>query len=518
MGLTLTTIRKSSTLLINEKEKSIRKICYKNLDFTDLILSNNEDVALIWFDENIDRRSDVLDTANLLRITNRYVLFCADKQTCLHSIKSMKNKKIILVLAGKCAQDILEQVHSNEQLDSIFIFCIRPGRYCSLRDHFSKIVNIHTCHHTLFCDLNRTITQLRCHLETFCLFNPKTRLRHLTSTSAGFFWFLLLKKALPNLPINELSKQDMINYCRNYYRGNRKQLININDFEINYQANDAINWYSRSSFVSHLVNKALRTENIDLLYRFRFFIVDLSQNLRSLAALQSSGKGEILHLRRGLTLSNEEISELHANIGNSISPNGFMSTSRCADVANMYGKNVIFEIEVDTSLNLCADIEEQSVVCDEKEILFDLGTVFRIDHVYYHKELQRWSIKITAISNGDQLTENVLRLNNITNHPEIFFGELIYLMGYYKQAKLYFHHLSKHLKQECMSINQEEFLKVKSKCNRYIRKISDKQLIDSTSTLIVIADIYQRIGNNTKAMEHLQTTSDTLTVALKINS
>jgi len=55
---------------------------------------------------------------------------------------------------------------------------------------------------------------------------------------------------------------------------------------------------------------------MDLLYVFRFFIVDLSQNLRLLAAAQSSIHKEILHLQRGLTLSNGEIHELLSCIGN----------------------------------------------------------------------------------------------------------------------------------------------------------------------------------------------------------
>jgi tetratricopeptide (TPR) repeat protein len=183
----------------------------------------------------------------------------------------------------------------------------------------------------------------------------------------------------------------------------------------------------------------------------------------------------------------------------------------CSD---SYGTNVIFEIDVDTRLNICADIRKQSAFPDEKEIVFDLGSVFRIDDVHYDEQIKRWLIKITATSNGEQLIQDVLQLNKI-NRPEIFFGELIYLMENYDQAKHYFHHLKQeYLKQEHILINQEQFLKVKRKYDQYIRKISNKQLIDSTSTLVMIANIYQMTGDNTKAMEHLQTALDTLANAL----
>ncbi len=503
-----------------ETEKSIRKISYTDLDFTNLVISNKEDVTLIWLDENIDKRNDVLETKLLLQITNYYVLYCADQETCLRAIKLIKKEKIILVLSGKCAHDLLKQVHSCEQIDSIFIFCYRLERYDCLRNRFSKLVDIYNCHDKLFNNLNQTIKQLRDHLQTFSLFDPKTRLRHLNSTSAEFFWFILLKHALIKLPIDEKSKQGMIKYCRSYYRHRTKELKDIDEFEQTYHSDDAIYWYSRSLFVSRLVNKALRTEAFDLLYTFRFFIVDLSRNIRVLAAKQSSEKKEILHLHRGLTLTNDEIDKLRSNIGNYISPNGFMSASRCRDVANFYGANVIFEIEVDTSLNICANIENQSNFPDEKEVVFDLGSVFRIDSVSDDKEInsvsddeeiKRCLIKITATSMDEELTENILQSND-TDRPEIYFGELIYLMENYEQAKRYFYNLKQeYFKQKFLpKINQKEFLEIKMKCQQNIPKISDKQLRDSLLVLIMIAEVYQMTGNNIKAMEHLQTVWETL--------
>ncbi len=399
---------------------------------------------------------------------------------------------------------------SCKRIDSIFIFCYRLQRYDCLRNRFPKLVDIYNCHDQLFNNLNQTIKQLRDHLQAFSLFDPKTRVRHLNFTSAEFFWFLLLKNALANFPNDEKSKQDMIKQCRSYYRGKTKQLEDIDEFEQTYHPDHAIHWYSRPLFVSHLVNKALRTEAFDLLYTFRFFILDLSRNIRALAAKQSSKHQEILHLRRGLTLSNDEIDKLISNIGNYISPNGFMSASRCSKVADIYGTNVIFEIEVDTSLNVCADIKEESAFPIEKEVVFDLGSVFRIDDVSYDEQCKRMLIKLTAVPKSEEFTENILQLNG-TNCPEIFFGELIYLMENYEQAKRYFGYLKQeYSKQKFRLINQNEFFKIKLKCQKDIPKISDKRLMDSSLVLVIIAEVYQMTGNHTKAMEHLQTVLDTL--------
>ncbi|CAF1568544.1 unnamed protein product [Didymodactylos carnosus] len=67
--------------------------------------------------------------------------------------------------------------------------------------------------------------------------------------------------------------------------GNAKQdVINIDDFDKNYDSKEAILWYTRDSFLCKLLNKAFRTENIDIIFKFRFFIIDLHYQLSRLHA------------------------------------------------------------------------------------------------------------------------------------------------------------------------------------------------------------------------------------------
>ena len=59
----------------------------------------------------------------------------------------------------------------------------------------------------------------------------------------------------------------MIQTCKQYYRNNLKELQMIDEFEKNYQSNEAIQWYLNYSFLRKMINKALRIKNIDLLYQ-----------------------------------------------------------------------------------------------------------------------------------------------------------------------------------------------------------------------------------------------------------
>ena len=71
----------------------------------------------------------------------------------------------------------------------------------------------------------------------------------------------------------------MIDTCRHYYQDNIKQLKLIDQFEHEYQSNEAIRWYLKKSFLREIINKALRTEDIDQLYTLRYFLGDLVEHL-----------------------------------------------------------------------------------------------------------------------------------------------------------------------------------------------------------------------------------------------
>lgn len=62
----------------------------------------------------------------------------------------------------------------------------------------------------------------------------------------------------------------MLDASREYYRDNRSELERINQFERTYRCEDAIQWYTKNSFVYRLINKALRTKDIEQLYIIRY--------------------------------------------------------------------------------------------------------------------------------------------------------------------------------------------------------------------------------------------------------
>ncbi|CAF1167283.1 unnamed protein product, partial [Rotaria sordida] len=95
-----------------------------------------------------------------------------------------------------------------------------------------------------------------------------------------FIWSHFLIYILCNMQHDDSAKKDLLDMSRQQYIGNNEELSKIADFEANYTADKAIWWYTKDSFLYRLINRALRTENFDVIYKFRSFITDLHQQLK----------------------------------------------------------------------------------------------------------------------------------------------------------------------------------------------------------------------------------------------
>ncbi|CAF4389186.1 unnamed protein product, partial [Adineta steineri] len=68
--------------------------------------------------------------------------------------------------------------------------------------------------------------------------------------------------------------------CRTKFSRDRFVLAKIDEFERRYQSNqDAAKWYTADSFLYRLLNQVLRTEAIDPIFKFRYYIQDLHNQL-----------------------------------------------------------------------------------------------------------------------------------------------------------------------------------------------------------------------------------------------
>ncbi|CAF1103961.1 unnamed protein product [Didymodactylos carnosus] len=160
-----------------------------------------------------------------------------------------------------------------------------------------------------------------------------------------------------------------------------------------------------------------------MIYTFRYLITDLYRCLTDLhtdfkAQLQS--KTSMLIVYREQRISREELQEIRANIGQLYSTNTFLSTTFDRDITAMYApdgltlnttdsehtcfESVVFKYIVNTNIitKPYALLKNKSYYFDEDEVLFSIGTIFRIDSVEQSlSNNNQWDVTLTLAANAD---------------------------------------------------------------------------------------------------------------------
>ncbi|CAF4466749.1 unnamed protein product [Rotaria sp. Silwood2] len=396
--------------------------------------------------------------------------FHSNFDSLIKFIDTNSQEIFFLVISGVEATSttIFQKLHAHKQIDSIFIFCLEQQTYEPLltNQHHSKIVGIFNTQYELCYNIRKTLDHVRRHIAAFTLFNQKQQsMRNLTNDSIRFLWHQLLKDTLWKMPRTNDWKIRMIEKCRDYYRGNTHELKHIDEFETQYQSLDAVRWYTKDMFVYKLINQALRTEDVDALYILRYYIEDLCLDLKNkykeFKELQILLEMPSVTLYRGLRLDRNQLLKLKVNEGNLMSTNGFLSVTRSLDVAKFYAgwdacyqsttditEPVLFIINIDINENkiIVADIAAESMMPDELEVLFDLGSIFEINSIT-EDDVQipsKWTIVMTASNDGDKILNDYILFKRGDMEEfdiNILFGEFLYDMGEYQKAEKYFQNL-----------------------------------------------------------------------------
>ncbi|UJR33433.1 hypothetical protein I4U23_020878 [Adineta vaga] len=420
------------------------------------ITENKESITLIWFDPALGLREDTERTKEQLRRINDYVIFHTEISECVAYIQSISEEKIFLITSGAHASELLIRVHELSQIDSIFIFCIKKTKYKDLLNKYSKVIDIFVDRKSLCISILEQINLVNKQLETFSFFDQHQRaIKDLSKQSGEFLWYQLFKDLIVRLPGNLQAKQEMIDTCRHYYRGNSNEQKLIDEFEQDYQPEHAIKWYSKQSFVYKLVNKALRSEDIDQLHTLRIFVSDLSKSLEREHQNMLHSEEKILTVFRGAKLTMEDFDKIMQNEGKLISINGFLSASRSRSRASSFAKKptrrvdvvaVLFAIqcniqELDQSV-IFADIAKFSEYPQEEEVLFNLSATFHIDSIQQEETL--WLINMSASNESQSIIKQYLDLQREEVKEKsvvILIGRLMCSSGQYDKSLRYFQKL-----------------------------------------------------------------------------
>ncbi|CAF3082836.1 unnamed protein product [Rotaria sp. Silwood2] len=359
---------------------------------------------------------------------------------CITYINSITTEtKILFIVSGQLGESVIAQIYDSSKIISIYVFCYDKIKHETWSNQYKpKLQGVFNDKDELY---SKLISNVKLEIKNFLpisILNENAQqrcLRDLSKESVSFMWFQLLIKILINMEHADSAKNEMINLCRKQYKNNERVIHQIEEFSINYDKDHA----------------TLRTENFDVIYKFRPFIADLHHHLERLYLEHIetiSNDKKISTVYRGAQMSIQELKALEENLNGLISINAFFSTSKSSSVASRFGidgtqdnPTVIFTISIDD--HICdqpyAHIENSSNFSHEEEILFSIGTIFRIENVEQMNDTV-WSVEL-KLYNRDNLELKQLMISfeeQIGKTPTLFDLDKIFCyMGDHDRAEKY---------------------------------------------------------------------------------
>ncbi|CAF3024043.1 unnamed protein product [Rotaria sp. Silwood2] len=235
-----------------------------------------EDITVIWLDSHVHVSIDCFDTKiRLRRMIDHLLIFNSHDEFLEYLNSETTQEHVFFIVSGIDGELIVPKIHSSSRISSIFIFCNDKLKHEQWANAFTKIHGVFNDKDALFKKLIDEITLCLSDLQSFRILAKEDleqkSLYDLTCEGARSMWFQLLVKVLVNIEHPAEAKSDLLEICRTQYKNNRHVNEKIDEFEQTYTREEAVLWYTKDSFLYRLLNKALRTENIDIIYKFRFF-------------------------------------------------------------------------------------------------------------------------------------------------------------------------------------------------------------------------------------------------------
>ncbi|CAF4165537.1 unnamed protein product [Rotaria sp. Silwood2] len=490
-----------------------------------------DEIDVICYDKNVlDRFHDEFHRFNSSSF-HKYNVF-EEVNLVLKHIDLSASQNIVLIIVDPSLNNVLRTINNNKyyflqiKLKSIYIYEIdrvHPSYLCQMIYFIGQndLVSVLTQ------DAASDADYLNSNELIFSKDENEISLRSLDKVH-----FELLTEYLTCLPQTESSKKEMIEECRRWYQNDSIEQRKIDEFEEKYFSADAISWYTRNSFLYRSLNNACRTENIDLIYTFRFYIHDLYQRLRQLHMdfirdLQDIN-ADVLHLYRGQRMSSSEFQELKQNIGKLYSTTTFLSATFDPDAARLFAsfydddkqsdyKNVLFKYIVNHNLGQTkpfADISEESVMQHEREVLFCMGSVFRIDSIQQSIDNNIWNVNATLVEINEQIqpeetsTQVLLKL-----------GDYAVMINEFDKAELFYHQILEDDKENIDTMIQvyERIARLYTIKNEYsaaiemyqkIIALSSDSLYKKVEIHMKIAQIYNKICEYAQAVVYFELALD----------
>ena len=510
---------------------------------TERIYQLVQNYLLIWVDGNIDpKNEDCENTLTQLRGVVRKVDLCTTPAECIEFLNKLGDEKAFIISSGALGQHLVSDIHDLAQVRAIYIFCGNKARHEGWAKGWPKVQGVFTEIKPI-CESLKKVTR-ECDHDTISMsFVPKRKTEGTTSDQdnldelpPSFMYSTLFKEII--LEIDEDDKKsinDLVAYCRKRNISEQE----LEDFQAKYHQKSPVWWYSCENFLYPMLNYALRSLDMETMIKMIFFIRSLHFQLQELHKKQSGTYSEQIFVYRGQGLFQEDFQQLIDSKGGLLSFNNFLSTSTEPKKAMefldrsvaKYKENVgiLFIITIDprkisASTNTpFASIDDYSAMgTTEKEILFSMHTVFRVDDIKQTSaNTRRWEVQLTLTDDNDPQLAGLMNcmtqdLRGATGWHRL--GKLMLKVGHFNQAEELYNQLLENASTDDDRANiyhqlgqlkrsQGEYNEAVTFYERYL-KIQRRTLPEDDPSLAPaynnLAVVYNNMGEYSKALEYYE--------------
>ncbi|CAF2244692.1 unnamed protein product, partial [Rotaria magnacalcarata] len=271
-----------------------------------------QNYLVIWVDGNIDENNDdYRNTLAKLRAAVSEVNVCTTLEGCIEFLNEMDDGKAFIISSGTLGQHLVADIHGMPKVDAIYIFCGNKARHESWAKEWPKIRGVFTSIKPI-CESLKKVAHECDHDSIPMSFVPKQIVaegaagpdqKNLDQLPASYMYSVIFKDIILEIDDDDKKSMDTLKaYCRDQNIPEEE----INDFKRKYRQKSPVWWYTKEIFLYRMLNRGLRSLDMQAMTKLGFFIRHLHRQLEQLHQEQLANFQTALTVYRGQGMSKED--------------------------------------------------------------------------------------------------------------------------------------------------------------------------------------------------------------------
>ena len=227
-----------------------------------------QNFLLVWLDANFsESNADLKSSLKYLRQVVASIETFADTKECVEFLDRIKKEKAFLIVSGSLGWQIVPEIESKPQLESIYVFCGNKSAHEQWASKILKIKGVYT-------EIEPICKALQIDRE-----NCDRAMISITfnGIDALFMYTQLLKEAILQIEDDDKkSLKDLGDYCRLEEDVPEDEIVKI---EREYRNHTPIWWYTAPYFLYPMLNRGLRLMDTEIIMKTGFFIRHLQKHM-----------------------------------------------------------------------------------------------------------------------------------------------------------------------------------------------------------------------------------------------